>query len=68
MDPDANFSAILEEIVQGEWEAAADHAESLQSWMRNGGFPPGGGKLRKTSIDALLGWLINHPERNPDNR
>jgi len=66
MDPDACFSMLLEEIAHGEWDDAAEHAESLRRWMRSGGFPPGGGKIRKTSIYALLNWLINHPERDPD--
>ncbi len=66
MDPDACFSMLLEEIAHGEWDDAAEHAESLQRWMRSGGFPPGGGKIRKTSIYALLNWLISHPERDPD--
>lgn len=66
MDPDACLSAILEEIVNGEWDDAAEHAESLRTWMLDGGFPPGGGKLRKTSVYSLLRWLINHPDRDPD--
>lgn len=68
MDPDATFSAMLEEIVHGEWDDAAEHAESLRNWLLRGGFLPGGGKLRKTSIYALLRWLINHPDRDPDYR
>lgn len=68
MDPDATFSALLEEIEDGEWDDAAEHAESLRTWLQRGGNPPGGGKLRKTSIDALLRWLINHPNRDPDYR
>ena len=68
MDPDATFSALLEEIEAGEWDDAAEHAESLRTWLQRGGFPPGGGKLRKPSIDALLRWLINHPNRDPDYR
>lgn len=66
MDPDACFSMQLEEFANSEWDDAAEHAESLQHWMRNGGFPPGGGRIRKTSIYALLKWLISHPERDPD--
>ena len=66
MDPDACFSMLLENFVRGEWEDAAENAESLQVWLRRGGFPPGGGRIRKTSIDALLNWLIKHPNRDPD--
>lgn len=68
MDPDACFSALLEQIANQEWDDAGESADSLQQWMRNGGFPPGGGKLRKTSVYALLRWAIDHPERDPDLR
>jgi hypothetical protein len=64
MDPDACFSMILECIADEEWMDAAHHAEDLREWMTKGGFPPGGEKLRKTSINALLNWLISHPERS----
>ena len=63
MDPDACFSLILEEIVIEDWGEAANHAESLKTWMTRGGFPPGGGRIRKTSIHSLLNWLIKHPGR-----
>ena len=68
MDPDACFSMLLENFVRGEWEDAAENAESLQVWLRRGGFPPGGGRIRKTSIDALLNWLIKHPNRRCGGR
>ena len=68
MDPDACFSAMIEQIAHQEWDDGAESAESLQQWMRDGGFPPGGGKLRKTSVYALLRWVIDHPERDPDLR
>jgi len=64
IDPDACFSMILENIVLGEWQEAGGNAENLRNWVDKGGFPPGGGKLRKTSIDALLRWLISHPDRD----
>ena len=63
IDPDATFAMILENIVQEEWSDAATNAENLRDWMKKGGFPPGGGKLRKTSIDMLIRWLIAHPKR-----
>ena len=63
MDPDACFSTILEQIVCEQWDDAAHHAESLKTWMTRGGFPPGGGRIRKTSICSLLNWLINQPGR-----
>lgn len=55
---------ILENIVAEEWDDAAENAENLRDWMNKGGFPPGGGKLRKTSIDAFIKWLISHPNRD----
>lgn len=55
---------ILENIVHEEWYDAAQNAENLHDWMNKGGFPPGGGKLRNTSINALLKWLIAHPKRD----
>ena len=64
MDPDACFSMIMEHVVHEEWHDGAHRAEDLREWMTKGGFPPGGGKLRKTSIDALLEWLISHPKRD----
>lgn len=65
MDPDVCFSMILASIACDEWIGAAQHAENLREWLAKGGFPPGGGKLRQSSIDELLEWLVNHPERHP---
>ena len=39
MDPDACFSMLLEKIVHGDWDDAAEYAESLQGWLLRGGFP-----------------------------
>ena len=64
MDPDACFSMILDSIAGEEWIGAAQHAENLRTWLSKGGFPPGGGKIRTSSINALLDWLLAHPERN----
>ena len=64
MDPDECFAMLLENIAHSEWNDAAENAETLREWMMKGGFPPGGGKLRKTSIYALLRWLILHPDRD----
>ena len=55
---------ILENIVDEEWGDAADNAENLRTWLNKGDFPPGGGKLRKTSIDAFIEWLMSHPNRD----
>lgn len=64
MDPDECLAMILENIAHEEWNDAAENAENLRDWMMKGGFPPGGGKLRKMSIYSLLRWLISHPERD----
>ena len=66
MDSDACFSMILGSIFHEEWDEAAYHAESLKTWMTRGGFPPGGGRIRNTSIHSLLNWLIRHPEREEE--
>ena len=47
MDPDECLPTIFENIVHGEWTSAAENAEHLRRWMLKGGFPPGGGKLRR---------------------
>lgn len=64
MDPDECFAMILENIAHEEWNDAAENAENLRNWMIKGGFPPGGGKLRKTSLGAVLRWLISRPTRD----
>lgn len=66
IDPDETFATILENIVLEEWYDAATNAENLHDWMKKGGFHPGGGRLRKTSIYMLLEWLIAHPKRDDD--
>jgi len=50
-------------MAHEEWIDAAEYAEILRGWMMKGGFPPGGGKLRKTSIYSLLRWLA-HSKRD----
>ena len=63
MDPDACLSMIFDYVGAEEWTDAAHGAEDLRDWISKGGFPPGGGKLRDTSIAAFLNWLIAHPRR-----
>ena len=64
MDPDECLAMILENIAHEEWADAAENAENLRDWMMKGGFPPGGGKLRESSIQALVEWVISHPQRD----
>ncbi len=40
MDPDATWRALIDEWTQGNWLDVYELAESLQSWMEKGGFPP----------------------------
>lgn len=62
--PDECFAMILENMAHEEWTDAAENAENLRDWMMKGGIPPGGGKLRKTSIYSLLRWLLAHSKRD----
>ena len=64
MDPDACFSMILSSIASGEFIEAVQHAENLREWHAKGGFPPGGGKLRDSSIHEFVEWVITHPQRD----
>ena len=50
MDPNACLSDLLEAIADDDEERARELAEGLLSWLAGGGFEPGGGKLRKSSI------------------
>ena len=67
MDPDECLNVLLERISLGEWSDAADLAASLQHWLQRGGFPPGGGRLRQTSLDAFLSWVISYANREADS-
>lgn len=58
MDPDACFSMFLECLAAEEWSDAADRAADLMSWLRRGGFPPGGGRLSCSAIEAVLDWSM----------
>jgi hypothetical protein len=42
MDPDSTVRAILEAIASHHFEEAADLADELLTWLRQGGFPPAG--------------------------
>lgn len=66
MDPDECLAMIFENVAHAEWSDAAENAENLREWMTKGGFPPGGGKIRKTSTYHLLRWLISHPKRDAE--
>jgi hypothetical protein len=60
MDPDAAFSMLLEAIAEEDWPATREHACSLRTWLHRGGFHPGGGKIRRESIHAILSWAVCH--------
>lgn len=40
MDPQAAWNEMLDTAESGDWELAAEYAESLLTWIRRGGFPP----------------------------
>ena len=63
MDPDACLSMILSSLAGEEWIGAAQHAENLRNWLEKGGFPPGAGKLRESSIYAFIEWVIIYSRR-----
>ena len=63
MDPDACLSELFEQIAESNWQEAAEKAESLLEWMAQGGFLPGGGRLRPSSLAAFLNWVI---EQQPE--
>ncbi|MEZ6117117.1 MAG: hypothetical protein R3C28_11165 [Pirellulaceae bacterium] len=65
MDPDACFSMLLEHVADGEFDDAAELAESLQHWLRRGGFSPGGRRLRQASLDAFLAWVASRGNQPP---
>jgi hypothetical protein len=58
MDPDACLSELFEQLAESHWQEAAEQAESLLEWMAQGGFLPGGGRLRPLSLAAFLNWVI----------
>lgn len=64
MDPNACFSMILSSIASEEFVGAAQHAANLREWLVKGGFPPGAGQLRESSIHAFVDWVISQPQRN----
>ena len=58
MDPNACFSMILECLADEQWNEAAEHASSLQSWLAHGGFSPGDDRIRKSALNDFLAWLV----------
>ncbi len=57
MDPDTCFSELLGALATNEQEEAHEHADNLLTWLDRGGFSPGGGKLRETSIRQFCNWV-----------
>ena len=40
MDPHATWTELLQALLDDDWPAALDAAETLAGWLRRGGFPP----------------------------
>ena len=57
MDSDACFSELLEAIAASDVQDACDHAENLLTWLDQGGFAPGGGKLRLSAVRGFCTWV-----------
>lgn len=53
MDPNTCLSDLLEAIADDDHESAFELASSLLLWLDQGGFVPGGGKLRRSAILKL---------------
>jgi hypothetical protein len=56
MDPDACLSDLLDAIADDDPETYY-HADNLLTWLDRGGFAPGSGKLRLTSIRSFCTWV-----------
>lgn len=65
MDPDTTMSKLFEHLASGEWGDAGEKAQFLLDWLARGGFPPGGGRFRRSSLTAFLNWVIKQqPEED----
>ena len=60
MDPNTCFSELLEAVAANDPPEAYGHAENLLTWLDRGGFAPGSGKLRETSIRQFCNWVKNN--------
>ena len=58
MDPNACFADLLEALADREDFAANEHAQNLSDWLAKGGFYPGDGKIRHSTIDAFLKYVL----------
>ena len=65
MDPDAALSDVFDAVADREPERAAELAENLLAWIDRGGFVPGGGRLRTSSLVRFLRDTI--PADEPDD-
>ena len=54
MDPDACLSDLFDSMAQGDYAAAGQKASDLLEWLGKGGFAPGAGKLRESSLRSFL--------------
>ena len=54
MDPDACLKVLFVLMAQGDYAAAGQKASDLLEWLGKGGFAPGVGKLRESSLRSFL--------------
>jgi hypothetical protein len=40
MDPNSTWTELLQALIDDDWPAAFEAAETLAEWLRRGGFPP----------------------------
>ena len=40
MDPNVTWTELLQALIDDDWPAAHEAAETLAEWLRTGGFPP----------------------------
>ena len=40
MEPCATWTELLQALIDDDWPAALEAAETLAEWLRKGGFPP----------------------------
>ena len=58
MDPDKCFEEILDYLSARQYREAVESAENLASWIGNGGFLPGSGKIDRQVVCRFVDWVM----------